>query len=101
MEPARLAMLGGSICATLAMVYVFIRQQLGMVVDPGQALVRVGLAFVISYAVTGLFVYYLLWVAEKELNHKSSSKKESAESDDEQDDLETAEEAEEEEPGEP
>lgn len=67
MEPARIALVGATLCATLCMGYLFLRQQMGLVMDPMAVLLRVALTFVISYTLTGAFVYYLLWVAEKEL----------------------------------
>jgi len=67
LEPAKIALIGAAICATLCMVYLFVRQQMGLVMDPMAVLFRAALTFVISYTLTGAFVYYLLWVAEKEL----------------------------------
>jgi hypothetical protein len=65
-EPARLAPVGGLFCALIALFYYSIRQYAGIQYGVGPFLVGVSLTFVIGYTTTGLFVYYLLWVAERE-----------------------------------
>ncbi len=67
LEPSKIAMVGGMTCATLCMVYLFLRQQWGLIMDPMDVLLRVCLTFVVSYTLTGAFVYYLLCIAEREL----------------------------------
>lgn len=66
LEPARLAALGGAICAVLVLAINFLRQVSGAPVAPGTVLVAAALTFVVSYTLIGVFVWYLLWVAEKE-----------------------------------
>lgn len=68
LEPARLGMVGGAVAAVGTLTYLYIRQQMGLVMEPSYVLFRIALAFVVSYALTGLFVYYLVWVADRELN---------------------------------
>lgn len=50
----------------LAMGYYVLRQTLGVQYGVGPFLIGVSLTFVAGYTMTGLFVYYLLWVAERE-----------------------------------
>lgn len=66
LEPSRLAAVGGAFCAVLVLVVNLLRQLLGGVVSPGNVLVAASLTFVVSYTLIGVFVWYLLWVAEKE-----------------------------------
>lgn len=66
MEPNRLGLLGGSLFAFLATLYFVARNLLGAQLPPSQVLVGVGITFVISYAAVGIFVWYLLYVAERE-----------------------------------
>jgi hypothetical protein len=66
LEPARLAALGGAVCGLLVLLVNLLRQVAGIPVSPGNVLVAAALTFVVSYTLIGVFVWYLLWVAEKE-----------------------------------
>lgn len=65
LEPLPLAMLGGVFFGTLAMVFYFIRQCLGVPMAPDTVLIGVARTFLVSYAGTGFFVWYILHVAEE------------------------------------
>jgi len=67
LEPARLALVGGSFFATVALAYQVVRQWRGATLGIFEVAIGVGLTFVVSYAATGCFVWFLLWVAEREL----------------------------------
>ncbi len=67
-EPLRLAMLGGVFFGTLAMVFYFIRQLLGAPMEPEAMLLGVARTFLVSYAGTGFFVWYILRVADDQLS---------------------------------
>lgn len=67
LEPLRLATLGGVFFSTLAMVFYFIRQCLGAPMAPEAMLIGVARTFLVSYAGTGFFVWYILRVADEEL----------------------------------
>mgnify|MGYP006296687055 CR=1 FL=1 len=73
LEPARLALVGGSLCATLTLVVYVIRQYFGTPMDPFSVLFGVTLTFFVSYAATGILVWYLLWVAEREIPREEES----------------------------
>ena len=64
MEPARLAMLGGLFFSTCVMVFYFIRQCFGSTMALPDVVLGVAKTFLVSYAGTGFFVWYLLRVAE-------------------------------------
>lgn len=66
LEPNRLGLLGAAIFATLAMLYFGVRNAAGAQLPPRQVLVGVGITFVLSYAAVGIFVWYMLFVAERE-----------------------------------
>jgi hypothetical protein len=65
MDPARLALLGATVISWLALVIFFLVK--GDALRPLALLVRVGATFVVSYAGIGLFVCFIIWVAEREL----------------------------------
>ncbi len=60
-------MVGGTFFAWILLVVQFIRQFSGTPTLNLHLFVGLAIAFVIGYAATGLFVYYLLIVAEREL----------------------------------
>jgi hypothetical protein len=69
MEPARLAMLGGLFFSTLLMLIYFVRQLMGATMAPMEMILGIAKTFLVSYAGTGFFVWYLLRIAERELSH--------------------------------
>ncbi len=79
-EPPRLALLAGFFFGTVAMLFYFVRQCLGIVMDPMDVVLGVGKTFLVSYAGVGFFVWYLLRVAEREFAPppKTPPKKKSA-----------------------
>jgi len=68
LEPARIALVGGSFFATLALGVLFVRQWLGTPIGVAQTIIGVGLTGVVGYTATGFFVCFLLRVAERELS---------------------------------
>lgn len=68
LNPVKLAPPGGVLCAVSALSYYLFRQWLGYTMAPQDVLVGVSLVFVGGYAVTGIFVWYLLQVAWRELS---------------------------------
>ena len=70
-EPSRLAMLSALFFSTCVMLFYFIRQCLGVSMGPVEVLLGVAKTFLVSYAGTGFFVWYLLRVAERELPQTS------------------------------
>lgn len=64
MEPARLAPVGGTVFALVAMLIYFMCQLQGLKLSAAKVAVGVALVFVIAYAATGLLVYYLLRLRE-------------------------------------
>jgi hypothetical protein len=67
LEPARIALISGVCFSTLALTYFFIRQLSGVSMGVQDVIVGVALTFLVSYAATGLFMIYLLSVAEREI----------------------------------
>jgi len=65
-EPIRLAPLGGAVAGMVALAYFLLRQWRGESYSPGNVIVWVGLATVVGYAATGIFVWYLLHVLWRE-----------------------------------
>lgn len=66
MEPARIAPVGGALFAALAMVYYVALQAGGAVIPPMDVVLGVLKTFVVSYAGTGLFIYFVMRVVERE-----------------------------------
>lgn len=66
MEPARLAPVGAALFALLALLFYVLRQFQGVSMAVGDVVVGVALTFVVAYAATGIFVYYVLRLAEHE-----------------------------------
>ena len=75
MEPAKLGTVVACFSAGLALLFLFVRQRLGTPMPIGDVALGVVKTFVVSYVATGLFVLYLLWVAERELAPPEESKK--------------------------
>lgn len=67
LEPGRIGMAGGAVSATLALVYYFVRGIMGHPVTPDRALIGAAATFVVGYGATGVFTWYLLWVADREM----------------------------------
>jgi len=67
LNPYRLGFLGGVFFGWLNLVYYIVRSWYGAVYTPQAMLLGVGRTFLVSYAAVGLFVCYLLWVAQREL----------------------------------
>ena len=68
LEPAGLALVGGLFFATCAMVFYLIRLLSGAVMGIDEILIRVALTFFLGYTGAGFFVWYLLHLAEHELD---------------------------------
>lgn len=80
-------MLGGVFFSTLAMVFYFIRQCLGVSMEPETMLLGVARTFLVSYAGTGFFVWYILRVVDEQKSapaakHTSLSESETIEEED-------------------
>jgi len=67
LDPARLAPVGGSLFAFATLLYYLARDRFGTAIAGLDIVVGVAFTFVIGYAATGIFVYWLLWVAAREL----------------------------------
>jgi len=67
LEPARLAPVGGSLFAFVTLLYYLARDWFGTAIAGMDIVVGVAFTFVVGYAATGVFVYWLLWVAAREL----------------------------------
>ena len=65
-EPARLAPLGGAVFALVALTFYFVRQSMGAAMPPMQVFTGVAVTFVVGYAATGCFVWYVLRVSWRE-----------------------------------
>lgn len=65
-EPARLATLGGLFFSTCVMIFYFIRQCLGTAMELEDLVLGVAKTFLVSYAGTGFFVWYMLRIAERQ-----------------------------------
>ncbi|MBI2425019.1 MAG: hypothetical protein HYV27_19495 [Candidatus Hydrogenedentes bacterium] len=66
MDPARIAPVGGTFFAALAMLYFVALQAGGTAIPPMDVVLGVLKTFVVSYAGTGLFVYFVMRVIERE-----------------------------------
>jgi len=66
LEPARLATVGGLLFSTCSVVIYFARQLAGAPVSVQEILTGVALTFLVSYTGTGFFVWYMLYLSEKE-----------------------------------
>lgn len=67
LEPHRVGLLIATLITTVLLSIQFIRQLQGTTVDTGSLLVGALTLFVVSYGASGLFVWYLLYVREREL----------------------------------
>lgn len=67
MEPNRIGMAGGAIAGTAALIFYFLRHISGHPMTPQNVLVGAFATFVVGYGAFGVFTWYLLWVAEREL----------------------------------
>ncbi len=70
LEPARLAPLGGAVAVVLALTYYLLREWWGVPMAASDVIVRVALVFVVGYAATGIFVWYVMAVAWRELTSR-------------------------------
>jgi len=68
LEPAPLAIIGGLFFSTCTMILYLVRLLLGHEVEPQSIVVATATTFLVSYGGTGFFVWYLLRVAETELD---------------------------------
>lgn len=73
LEPARLAPVGGSLFALLTLIYYLARDWFGAAIAGMDIVVGVAFTFVIGYAATGIFVYWLLCVAARELPEEDAA----------------------------
>lgn len=67
LEPNRIGMAGGAVAATLALIFYFTRHLSGHEMPPERVLIGAAATFVVGYGAFGIFTWYLLWVAEREL----------------------------------
>lgn len=72
LEPARLAPIGGLFFAACSMLLYLVRLLTGQEIEPQQIVVSVAATFLVSYAGTGFFVWYMLRTAENELDQSPS-----------------------------
>jgi hypothetical protein len=68
LEPHRIGMLVGMTLATLVLLVQLLRQWQGADLAPTTVIVGVCSTFIVAYGGAGLFVIYLLYIAEKELD---------------------------------
>ena len=68
LEPHRIGLLFGSTLATLVLLVQLFRQWQGAELAPTTVIFGVCATFIVAYGGAGLFVIYLLYVAEKELD---------------------------------
>ena len=66
-EPVRLAPLGGVVFALVALLFYFFRQSMGTAMPVMQVVTWVAATFVVGYAATGCFVWYVLRVSWREI----------------------------------
>jgi len=69
LEPARLAPIGGLFFSTCTTVLYLVRLLLGQEIEPKTVVINVATTFLVSYAGTGFYVWYILRTAENELDH--------------------------------
>ncbi len=74
LEPARLAPIGGLFFATCTMILYLVRLLLGHEIEPQTILIGVATTFLVSYAGTGFYVWYLLRTAESKLDQPAPAK---------------------------
>lgn len=74
LEPARLAPIGGLFFSTCTMILYLVRLLLGQEIEPQTVLLGVATTFLVSYAGTGFYVWYLLRTAETELAEQAPVK---------------------------
>lgn len=67
LEPNRIGMVGGTVSATVALIYYFVRHISGAYMPPERVLVGAAATFVVGYGAVGIFTWYLLWIADREL----------------------------------
>jgi len=72
LEPARLAPIGGLFFAACTMILYLVRLLTGQEIEAQQIIVSVAATFLVSYAGTGFFVWYILRTAENELDHPAA-----------------------------
>lgn len=72
LEPARLAPIGGLFFAACSMLLYLVRLVLGQEIEVQRIVVSVATTFLVSYAGTGFYVWYVLRMAENELDHPAS-----------------------------
>ncbi len=68
LEPHRIGMIAGFGLATLVLLILVLQQWQGADLAPTTVIVGVFTTFIVSYGSAGLFVIYLLYIAEKELD---------------------------------
>ena len=67
LEPNRLGMAGGGVAGLGALILYFVRHISGYPMSPERVLIGAAMTFVVGYGAVGIFTWYLLWVAEKEI----------------------------------
>jgi len=67
LEPSRIGMAGGAAAGTFALIVYYLRGLFGDPVPPIDVLIGALLTFVVGYGAVGLFVWYLLIIAEREI----------------------------------
>jgi len=67
LEPNRLGMAGGGVAGLGALILYFLRHVSGYPMSPDRVLIGAAMTFVVGYGAVGVFTWYLLWVAEREL----------------------------------
>jgi len=74
LEPHRVGLLVATIAATLLLLVQFIRQLRGGLVDLEALILGALTLFVVSYGAVGIFVWYLLYVREREFPVETQAK---------------------------
>ena len=68
LEPHRIGMIAGFALATFVLLILVLQQWQGADLAPKTVIVGVCTTFIVAYGGAGLFVIYLLYIAEKELD---------------------------------
>jgi hypothetical protein len=75
LEPSRIGAIAGCFFSGVAALVYLVRQQLGIPMAIADVALGVAKSFVVSYVAAGVFVLYLLWIAERELLPPDEPKK--------------------------
>lgn len=72
-EPMHWALLGGFFFGVVALMIYSICYLLGMDLNPHRVIIRIALSFVLGYGLSGVFIWYLLFVVQREIPEEQES----------------------------